>query len=155
MDVSFSELDFNITTCRNFFGSRHGKGPCDAVGGVVKSLTRRAVIGKDFSVNTAQEMYDLASESFIKTDKHRPRNFELVKQGEVLRNRPERQATKPLAGTRKIHSIISTNKPGKIMKRNLSCFCESCLLYPSGRQEVTLCGIKSLKFNGSCSNSVN
>ena len=36
-DCSFSEQDFNILSERHFFGSRHGKGPCDREIGVIKN----------------------------------------------------------------------------------------------------------------------
>lgn len=46
MDVTCSKSDFGFLIERSFFGSNHGKGPCDGVGGMVKAATRRGVLGR-------------------------------------------------------------------------------------------------------------
>lgn len=46
MDISHSSSDHGIEMERSFFGSSHGKGPCDGVGGVVKAAATQAVLGK-------------------------------------------------------------------------------------------------------------
>ena len=57
-DNSYTKLTHGISFERNFFGSRHGKGPSDGVSGVVKSAVRRAVISRRVTINTAEEMFD-------------------------------------------------------------------------------------------------
>ena len=124
MDISFSEFDFNIITARHFFGTRHGKGPCDAAGGVVKSLTRRAIIGQGMTINNADEMYSVCRSHFTKLDQHRKRSFMKI---DTVNRSGKRQASKTISGTRKLHAISSLQKPGSVLKRNLSCFCVGCL----------------------------
>ncbi|XP_033122022.1 uncharacterized protein LOC117121038 [Anneissia japonica] len=41
-DISQAMPDLNTTMERDFFGSCHGKGPCDGEGGVIKNSARRA-----------------------------------------------------------------------------------------------------------------
>ncbi|PJE77756.1 hypothetical protein CI610_03318 [invertebrate metagenome] len=52
-DLSYSILDFGFPSERHFFGSRHGKGPSDGAGAVVKSFVRRGVLGQKAVVNNA------------------------------------------------------------------------------------------------------
>ena len=46
---------------RNFFGSRHGKGPCDSAGGIVKNAVKRAVFARKAIVRDARDFYRFAS----------------------------------------------------------------------------------------------
>ncbi|XP_070180376.1 uncharacterized protein [Littorina saxatilis] len=46
MDLSMSMQDFGFPIETAFFGSYHGKGPCDGAGGMAKSAARRAVLGE-------------------------------------------------------------------------------------------------------------
>ena len=42
-DVAASELDFGLQFHRSYFGSRHGKGPCDGEAAVIKNHVTNAV----------------------------------------------------------------------------------------------------------------
>ena len=53
---------------RNFFGSRHGKGPCDGMGAVVKQATRRAVERREVIVRNAQDMFDFCQNKLSTKD---------------------------------------------------------------------------------------
>ena len=44
MDISCSIDDHGVAVERSFFGSAHGKGPCDGVGATTKSALRQAVL---------------------------------------------------------------------------------------------------------------
>jgi hypothetical protein len=68
---------------RNFFGSRHGKGPCDGMGAVVKQATRRAVERREVIVRNAQDMFDFCQNKLSTKDatekcSHKLRTFFLV-----------------------------------------------------------------------------
>ena len=49
-----------LTRC--FFGSRHGKGPCDGLGASIKNLARRAVLGGQAIITNAEEFADFAKQ---------------------------------------------------------------------------------------------
>ena len=51
MDIAYSKSDFDIPVERSFFGSSHGKGPCDGIGAVVKGAVRKAVMAKKVILN--------------------------------------------------------------------------------------------------------
>ncbi|KAL8611894.1 hypothetical protein ACOMHN_033639 [Nucella lapillus] len=46
MDVALSTSDYSFPIERSFFGSSHGKGPCDGVGGMVKAAAKQAVLAE-------------------------------------------------------------------------------------------------------------
>ena len=113
---------------RCFFGSRHGKGPSDAATGVVKSFVRDAVKARRAVVSNADEMYDFCRKYMTKDDEpgkctHKRRTFILV--AEIPRAKDYNAKTVP--GTRKIHSVASTESPFVIKTRNLACMCSGCL----------------------------
>ena len=56
VDISCSYEDFDIKRERHYFGSCHGKGPCDAAGGIMKTATRMAVIRGDAVVLNGRRM---------------------------------------------------------------------------------------------------
>ena len=71
VDISLSKHEFQIETLLHYFGSRHGKEPCDAVGGVINCLTRRAIAVQGKIVNSAEDMFKLCFEAFTKDDHHK------------------------------------------------------------------------------------
>ena len=119
-----------MTRERVCFGSCHGKGPCDAAGGVVKTACRRAVIREQAIINNAITMYDYLKSHLTRhaisdnVCNHSRRKFFLV--GDINHDRPERMIKITLKGTRKIDAI-RTISPGVISTRNLFCTCASCL----------------------------
>ncbi|MES9905398.1 MAG: hypothetical protein ABW168_22320 [Sedimenticola sp.] len=129
MDISFASSDYNFTTERCFFGSRHGKGPCDGLGAVTKQGVSQAVKRREVVVRNAKEMHQYCKEKMeIKGDQskcnHKSRTFKLIK--EIDRNRPLRCPKKAYPGTRQVHSVKGI-EPGVIAVRKLSCFCEECI----------------------------
>ena len=50
---------------RAYFGSRHGKGPCDACGGGIKTAVDLDVLGGEVIVQNAQEMFDHLSQNYV------------------------------------------------------------------------------------------
>ncbi|CAG2221681.1 unnamed protein product [Mytilus edulis] len=123
--------EFECTVERNFFGSRHGKGPSDACTGVVKSAVTRAVKARQALVTCPEEMFKFCTENLTKdcsTDEsciHNLRTFILI----TDIDRKIEMSAKTVQGTRKVHAVKSGNIPKQILTttRQLSCFCASCL----------------------------
>ena len=106
---------------RNFFGSDHGKSDCDAEIGVINKSLDMAILGRRVIINNATDMFDFCQEKLIKDEPLSKRNFFLVKNGEIQRQRPQTDV-KPLKNSRKCHQILNTNSM-TLKTRNLSCFC--------------------------------
>ena len=129
VDISFGMTDFGIQRQRYYFGSCHGKGPCDGAGGVVKTAARRGVIRGEAIINDAQTMYNYLKTKLTRTAKvenicnHSRREFFLV---EINRDRPDRTIKTSVKGTRKVHCIRGV-MPGVVETRNLGCVCSYCL----------------------------
>jgi len=120
---------------RNFFGSRHGKGPCDLAGGIVKSAVRRAVNARKAIIRNAKEMYEYCKDHLAVpaggssgcSGKHMRRSFFYVQSSSIKRGNEEDLKVKTVKGTRKIHSVSNIpGKSSKILVRNLTCLCQSC-----------------------------
>ena len=56
-DISMSQSELGHNVVRNYFGSRHGKGPSDGEGGVIKSKVESLVKSRQAKVRTAEEFY--------------------------------------------------------------------------------------------------
>ncbi|XP_070549459.1 RE1-silencing transcription factor A-like [Ptychodera flava] len=126
-DVSFAKEDMNCTLERNFFGSRHGKGPCDGEGGVVKAAITRAVKNEVFIPSDAKSVYDFCRKSLSKESESFKRTFYWIPTYNIQRNRPSR-LVKTVKGTRQLHSVLSTGEAYVLKKRPLSCYCSHCML---------------------------
>ncbi|XP_062571004.1 uncharacterized protein LOC134233020 [Saccostrea cucullata] len=129
-DISYSNEDYGFSVERHFYGSRHGKGPSDGAGAVVKSGARRAVMGMNFVINNAEDFFLFGKEKLETTDEkndhiHHKRTFFLIRN--INRNRPNRSKTKTVHGTRKLQCVKSTEEKYSLLTRNLSCFCKVCV----------------------------
>ena len=97
---------------RNYFGSRHGKGPSDGVSGVVKSAVRRSVMSRNVTVNNAEDMYNFCQLKLTKDSCDEQRcTFFLVKRGDIKRDRELSQVRSALVGTRLLHSVMVNDIP--------------------------------------------
>ncbi|XP_063438626.1 titin-like [Mytilus trossulus] len=128
---SFSNEDFGIATEKHFFGSRHGKGPCDREIGVLKKTAKAAVAAGSECILSPREFFNYCNSKLILPRKpeehsHTRRRFVFVEKKNVKRNFPERTEVRPLKDTRKFHCIRSV-QPHVISTRERSCFCESCM----------------------------
>ena len=132
-DLSFSSQDVRsgYTVERHFFGSRHGKGPCDGEGGVVKSVADRAVRAGKAVIRNALEFQQFLSSEHDKPAEldgvcqHSRRNVIYVESQNIDRNRNERAVKAALKGS-SIFQAVKGIRPGKVSTRNLSCFCVGC-----------------------------
>lgn len=141
--VSFqnlSTLDHHFE--RSFFGSRHGKGPCDALGGIVKKGAETYVKSRRGTIRNADEMFTFC-EAHLKIGngskcEHKRRAyfyFEKINKGKKSEN------LKTFKGTRQLHSVRAV-EPGVVEGRNLSCFCVGCTS-PVGEPKSDSCTNKA------------
>lgn len=134
MDVSCGPKDLGIQQVeRHFFGSSHGKNPCDGEGGIFKNAASRAVHSEaGVSIADAESFFEFCKERLSKgpTDvngrcSHSRRIFFHVKTEDINHQRPTRSKVTAIAGTRQIHAAVGV-EPHKLKVRRLSCFCEAC-----------------------------
>ncbi|KAJ8047450.1 hypothetical protein HOLleu_06447 [Holothuria leucospilota] len=134
MDLSYGIQDMGISRVeRHYFGSSHGKNPCDGEGGIVKNSAARAVqCEPDVTINNAESFFTFCTQRLSKEEvneegkcSHSRRTFFFIRKGEINRNRPSRTNVYALPGTRQIHSAVCI-EPKKLGVRRLSCFCEGC-----------------------------
>lgn len=128
-DISYSNSDLGVPVERHFYGSRHGKGPSDGAGAVVKSVVRRAVMGGNVIINNSKEVFDFAKVKLTKEDANHTEHFKrtLFYIEDINHDRPERSNfCKTLKGTRKVQAVQGVTGMS-IRTRNLSCFCNGCL----------------------------
>jgi hypothetical protein len=119
---------------RAFFGSRHGKGPCDSVGGTVKSLATSHVIRREGIIRNAHEMFMYCEKDLTinrahgEPGCHSLRTFFFVDKVD----RPTMaKKMETLQGTQKVHSVKNdTDTPKNVaLYRSLSCFCTLCNMH--------------------------
>ena len=117
---------------RAFVWSWHGKGPCDALGGVVKKAAERFVMTKKGLIRDAKEMFDFAKEHLTidpchgEEGCHNKRIFffnEIIDRSSDMANRA---VTVP--STRQLHAVKNKLKATvpTILTWKLSCFCTGC-----------------------------
>ena len=133
-DALHSKSDFGFPVEKHFFGSRHGKGPCDGEFGVIKRIVTNAVKNRKAMVKNASEFFDFAEANLRRPTLdsqneccHFRRNFFIVKEGDVNRKRPERTNVKAVPETRQLHSVRAADDSASLEKRTLSCFCSTCI----------------------------
>jgi hypothetical protein len=121
---------------RNFFETSHGKGPCDGLGGIVKNKASKAVLSGKAIIQNAKDLVNFCNENLgnvgassfasrrSKYD-HSKRTFMYVDPSELIRDPPN--DIKTISGTRKLHSVGSTDKGFVVKTRALSCYCQPCV----------------------------
>lgn len=112
---------------RSYFGSRHGKGPCDALGGVVKKAAESYVKSRKGTIRDAKELFQFC-ESHLKVGngeacEHKRRVFFYLKK--INRKGRKSDTLRTFEGTRQLHSIQAVQL-SVVRGRNLSCFCDAC-----------------------------
>jgi hypothetical protein len=116
---------------RAYFGSRHGKSACDALGGHVKNgATRYVATGK--SIQSAQDLYNYGCSEMAKeveccgpNKNHKSKVFFLIHHID----RPTLPKLAFLPGTQKLLNVKSgeSGESGEVMYRKRACFCKPCL----------------------------
>ena len=73
-DASHGELDFGFPIEKHFFGSRHGKGPCDGEIGVLKKSATSAVRSRRVIISDAFDLFNHGKETLtlpkVGADRH-------------------------------------------------------------------------------------
>lgn len=119
------QKDFGIDAEWNFFATCHGKGPCDALGGVLKRNAAKASL-QDHHITTAEELYSWA---ISKPDSKIHYQFfsesDYNKMERKLKNRYTR--VKQISGTQSFHSFKPQNEEYIIVKQNSFSTEEKCI----------------------------
>jgi len=112
---------------RAYFGSRHGKSPCDALGGLIKKKAELYVKSRKGTIQNAHQLFNYCKENLTMNDgskcEHKKRVFfyhESIKREQLLKE------VQTIKGTRKVHSVRGVES-GIVKTRHLSCFCHTCL----------------------------
>ena len=120
-----------IPTIRNFFGVRHGKGPCDACAGRIKGRLATLVKTEECIVNTPRSCFDACKEKFKtqwpkkKECCHYMLTFNYMQK---IGTRPDTSKWKGVESTREhMHSIMNTRKNLNVNVRDVVCLCTGCL----------------------------
>ena len=117
-----------------YYGSRHGKSPCDACGGVVKALCD-ADVRQGAVIQSAKQMAEhLTMNHTLPAESsegccHTLRSFSVIE--DVDRAFPS-SALNTIPGTRKIQHVVGLGN-GRLLTRNLACFCDVCMRKGDGR----------------------
>ncbi|XP_069141742.1 uncharacterized protein [Argopecten irradians] len=133
-DLAYGPEDF-CSFEKHFFGSQHGKGPCDREIGTVKRSVVLAVKARRAEITDARTFFEYCNSSLARPKNatehaHFKRTSTFVTVGDIDRKRPERTSLKPVKATRKFHSFRSTENSqvtNIVESRERSCFCMACL----------------------------
>ena len=145
-DLSFAIEDTGILTEKHCFGSRHGKGPCDAEIGVLKRCANLAVRRRSTVIANAEDLFLYGKSSLTRPapgepHSHSRRTFLLICQEEIKRERPERTGLniRTLPGMRTAHCLRNV-APFVITRRTRSCFCRACVTLEGQCTNDNFCG---------------
>ncbi|XP_038047900.1 uncharacterized protein LOC119722007 [Patiria miniata] len=131
-DVSLSISYFGFQTEKHYFGSRHGKGPCDREIGVLKKQANINVAARQAEIANAFDLYNFGKENLTRPSipgehVHEKRSFIFVQEGKINRNRPDHTDVETLKGTQRLHCVTGTDKPYVVAYRERSYFCHTCM----------------------------
>ena len=124
--IPFMHLSqYPTPTERNFFGSRHGKGPADGCSSVVKSAVTRAVTGNTVIIKNGQQFYKYCLNNLAKDSGHSRRTF-FYKKKSTDRPKHNTSGLTTLKGSHALQSVKSVGQVGVLCTRSLSCYCQGC-----------------------------
>ena len=125
-DMSFGECDWGVKCAeRHFFGTRHGKGPCDREFGTVKRSLRLLVAG-GHDLTCGEDVYRVAVANLTRSGRvHFKRNFFWVGHNDIPRDRERLKDLNTLEDTKLQHSFRMVCGL-TIQYRERSCFCSKC-----------------------------
>ena len=120
-----------LPTVRNYFGVRHGKGPCDACTGRVKSRLVKLVKSGEEVINSPETCFSVAKANLAtpwpKSNEccHYMLNFVFTKR---ISSRPNNSSWKGIKDSRgEIHSVMNTGNEAYVNFRKVSCNCRGCM----------------------------
>ena len=120
-----------IPTVRNFFGVRHGKGPCNACAGRLKGRLSTLVKSEECIINTPMSCFEACKNNF--ETKWPNRNecchyMQTFNYTSKIAKRPDTSKWKGVKDTREhMHSIMNTRKNLNVNVCNVVCLCTGCL----------------------------
>lgn len=129
LDVSCSEDDFGFQTIRNNFGTAHAKGQQDAAGGRIKLHLDMACVRGKARIQSALDAYNYLQETFTEPKcQDTKMKRRIFKYQETIQG--SQRFAKPITTekVRKIHCIRSCGEAGKLYVRELSCYCDGCVV---------------------------
>lgn len=145
-DATHGAEDTGVPVEKHFFGSRHGKGPCDAEIGVVKRVVGTAIKARRAEVANAKEMFNfckatLTRPATLDVHCHNRRKFIFIPRGTINRDRPDRAGAdvKSVEGTRSLHCSRGL-MPYVLRIRERSCFCQACISEEGECRNQAFCG---------------
>ena len=115
LNLCFHEEDFCTSAEWHFFGTSHGKGPCDGIGGTTKRLATKASLQLNQDpITTPQKLFVWAEKNVRGINFSFTSNEDYRKECDLLRSRY--QKTKPISGTRTLHAFIPVSKSQALVK---------------------------------------
>ncbi|KAM4046376.1 LOW QUALITY PROTEIN: uncharacterized protein ACNLHF_009977 [Anomaloglossus baeobatrachus] len=126
LNLCHHNADFNISAEWNFFGTRHGKSPCDGIGGTAKRLAARASLQRptENQILTLVDLFNFCNEQlhgikffFVpkeKIDEIRVVQEERVKDGHTIAGTRENHQFVPI-DDKKIHISRVSNDPSSFI----------------------------------------
>ncbi len=130
-DVGQSFRDFLIETIRNYYETSHGRGEQDSAGGQVKMKARLAVIRREGTFKSAQDLCIFMTQRFSMPESSMSQYKLVARQFHVVEEKDLefRRAFKPIKGNRQIHSIRpKKDSEGKeLYVKSKSCYCATCI----------------------------
>ena len=120
-----------IPTQRNFFGVRHGKGPCDACAGRIKGRLANLVKTSECMINTAKSCYEACRGNLEMKWPERNECCHYILTFNFTSKIPKRPDTSKWKGVKDtcdhMHSIMNTGDNLRVNVRDVVCLCPSCL----------------------------
>ena len=129
-DASYGTEDFGFSVEKHFFGSRHGKGPCDGEVGVLKKHALQGIKSRRVIIADAHDLFQYGKDNLTlprgnEAHAHTRRTFFFVEDGKITRDRKDRTDVKPVPKSRSLHSFKGI-QPYIVAVRERSCFCPTC-----------------------------
>ena len=132
----------------NFFGVRHGKGPCDACAGRVKQKVTNLVKTETSVIHNAQDLFHTCEEHLetkLKDDGSCMHFIQTFYFTNKLPTRPKTESWTTVPDTHKLHSVINSPGSHQINLKYILCCCIGCL--NSSECQNNLCPRPWLGFN--------
>lgn len=118
--------DFKIQTEWHFFATCHGKGPCDALGGVLKRNAARTSLERPFEnqITTPHELYSWAiqNESKVNYQFYSTKDYNIMER--KIKHRYN--SIKQIPGTHQYHSFVPIDKTSLHIKKFSFCEDQQC-----------------------------
>ena len=123
-----SQVD--LPTMLNFFGVRHGKGPCDACAGRVKQKVVNLVKTETSIIHDATDMFNACKEHLQTKENndgsclHFLQTYEFTN---LIGTRPKTDKWTTVPDTRKLHSVVNCIGTDQINIKSILCCCIGCM----------------------------